>query len=80
MRQLDKLPNRRPESKYDYDRLFDGNPYELIRGEDFDVTAKRVRETMMKAAHVRKIAIKCFSKGDSVFIQRITGDNYAEGS
>lgn len=72
MKELDKLPKKQTGSshRYDYDKLFDGKPYELTEGEDFHVVPKNVVKAIKRVAKSRGIKVCCFHLDGKVYVQR----------
>jgi len=64
-----------PKNRYDWDRLFDGNVWELVPGEDFIVGTRpfALRTAALMAASRRgfKVVVGKTPKRDSVWIQRV---------
>jgi hypothetical protein len=76
MKQLDKFPRKqtgRP-SSYDFDVIFDGNVWQLQRGDDFDrrTTANAARAYIIQAASRRGVKIQTtVPDKDTVVVQRV---------
>lgn len=72
MKELDKLPKPYSSTshRYDYDKLFDGKPYELTEGEDFHVVPKNVVKAIKRVAKSRGVKVCCFHMDGKVYVQR----------
>ena len=56
--------------KYDWEMLFDGQVWQLDRGEDFDCIPANFRSSVYRAAKVRGIKARVKIAGSTVYVQR----------
>lgn len=58
--------------KYDWDAWLNGDSWQLIKGEDFDVAVSSFRSAAMSAAGRRQVKMRSSVDGDTIVIQAYT--------
>jgi hypothetical protein len=65
---LDLYATRR---SYDWDRWLDGNVWELVKSEDFDVSVNSFRSMGYQTATRRGITVRITQREDRIFLQAV---------
>lgn len=67
MRNFDFPKTRR--MKYGWNDWFDGQPWQLVRGEDFAVETRQMRKNVYEAAWTRGIRVRTSLSGGNLIVQ-----------
>ncbi len=65
-RKVDRLPVK---AKYPWTEWFDGDAWELTRGEDFDPVSEQFGRSVYAVAQRRHIRVRVSVQGDKVYLQ-----------
>lgn len=68
-RKVKDMPARNAKDRYNYADWFDGNIWELTKGEDFDITVEGMRSSLHNAARRKGVMVTTRVRDDSIFVQ-----------
>ena len=77
---LNEFNFTRARNRYDWDRLFDGNVWELKEGQDFTTDVKTIRSSVYAAARRHDVQVRTQVEGDNLVLQAVREDTGNEDS
>lgn len=68
---VQSLPSRGRKDSYPFDEWFDGDIWELVSGEDFDISVEGMRSSLHNAGKRKDIKITTRVRDDLIYVQAI---------